>query len=92
MAKLIKEISVFFPAYNVEDQIEDTVEKAYEVVPKVAKKFEIIVVNDGSTDKTSGKLEKLSKKHSDLRVIIHKKNRGYGAALKSGFYGSKYSV
>lgn len=91
MAKLVKEISVFFPAYNVESQIEETVENAYKVVPRLAEKFEVIVVNDGSTDGTSNKLDGLSKRHKDLRIILHEVNRGYGAAFKSGFYGAKYS-
>lgn len=91
MAKLIKEISVFFPAYNVEGQIVETVDKAFKVVPRLAERYEISVINDGSTDGTGDKLKKLSKKHKDLKIILHEKNRGYGAALKSGFYGAKYS-
>ncbi len=90
MKKIIKEISVFFPAYNLETQIKDTVEKAFTVVPKIAEKYEIIVINDGSRDKTSIVLSKLLKKYKNLRIITHKVNRGYGGALKSGFYGSKF--
>ncbi len=92
MTKLTKEISVFFPVYNLEAQVEKTVSNAFRVVPKLAQKYEIIVVNDGSTDKTSQKLKKISLKYPSLKVINHSKNRGYGAALKSGFYNSKYSL
>ena len=89
--KKIKELSVFFPAYNLETQIESTVGSAFKVVPKLADKYEVIVVNDGSKDATGGILSKLTKKYKNLRIITHKVNRGYGAALKSGFYNSKYN-
>jgi len=91
MAKLIKEISVFFPAYNLETKIEKTVKNAFSMVPKLAERYEIIVINDGSKDKTGEVLKRLKSKYKNLRIITHKVNKGYGAALKSGFYGSKYS-
>jgi glycosyltransferase involved in cell wall biosynthesis len=91
MAKLIKEISVFFPAYNLETKIEKTVKEAFIVIPKLAGKYEIMVVNDGSNDKTGNVLSSLKSKYKKLKVITHKVNRGYGGALKSGFYNSKYS-
>jgi glycosyltransferase involved in cell wall biosynthesis len=90
MSKLINELSVFFPAYNLEGQIENTVEYAFNVIPKLVDRYEIIVINDGSKDKTGRILTKLSSKYSNLRVITHEINRGYGAALKSGFYNAKY--
>jgi glycosyltransferase involved in cell wall biosynthesis len=83
-------LSVFFPAYNEEDNIARTVEKAFAVIPTIAKEFEIIVVNDGSTDKTAQHLKELSDKYKNLRVITHQANRGYGASLKSGFVSAKY--
>jgi len=90
MTKLVKQISVFFPAYNLESQIADTVNKAFQVVPKISENYEIIVIEDGSRDKTSNVLLRLKKKYPKLRIITHETNRGYGAALKSGFYNSKY--
>ena len=91
MNRAIEELSVFFPAYNLESQIEKTVIRAFEEVPKYVKSYEIIVVNDGSTDKTSLVLSNLKKLYPDLRVINHSLNKGYGGALKSGFYNSKYA-
>src|SRR4030043_2129540 len=90
MAKNINELSVFFPAYNLEGQIENTVESAFIAIPKLVDKYEIIVVNDGSRDKTGRVLSKLSLKYPNLKIITHKINKGYGAALKSGLYGAKY--
>lgn len=88
--KKLKELSVFFPAYNEEANIETTVTKAAKILPKIASKWEIIVVNDGSKDKTGEIVEDLIKKIKNLRMITHTPNRGYGGALKSGFYNSQY--
>lgn len=86
----LKELSLFFPAYNEEANLADTVEKAIPTLKKIADRYEIIIVNDGSKDKTGEVAEKLAKKYSFIRVITHSPNQGYGAALRSGFYNSKY--
>ncbi len=88
--KQIEEISVFFPAYNEEANIKETVTKAEKVLNKIAEKYEIIVVDDGSKDNTSKIVKKLSKKNKKIKLIEHEKNKGYGAALISGFKNSKY--
>ena len=88
--KTIDKLSVFFPAYNEEKQIKKTVEKAVRVLNKVAGAWEIIIVNDGSSDNTLEVANKLAGNNPKIRVINHEKNRGYGAAFKSGFYGAKY--
>jgi len=90
---LFSELSVFFPAYNEEKNIKSTVLDAIRVLNNVAKKWEIIVIDDGSKDKTGEIVRELVKENSkyNLRLIIHIPNRGYGAALKSGFYNASYS-
>src|SRR3989344_4956383 len=90
MAKLIPELSVFFPAYNEEKNIENTVRKAKKILEETADEWEIIVVNDGSKDRTGEISESLGRQDPRIRVITHSPNRGYGAALKSGFYNSRY--
>ncbi len=85
----VKKLSVFFPAYNEEVALEETIEKAERVLKKIAEKYEIIIVDDGSRDRTGEIADKLAKK-KNIRVIHHSRNRGYGAALKSGFYKAKY--
>lgn len=87
-----KKLSVFFPAYNEEASIEETATKAVAVLNKVARKWEIIVVNDGSSDKTGKIVEKLIEEEPRIRMITHTPNRGYGAALKTGFYNAKYDL
>lgn len=86
----LNELTVFFPAYNEEKNIKSTVTKAAKILPDVAKKWEIIVVNDGSKDKTGEIVEGLIKKNKNIRMITHTPNQGYGAALKSGFYNASY--
>ncbi len=86
----IKEISAFFPAYNEEGNIENTVLKANKVLEKMADKYEIIVVDDGSKDKTREIVRELSSKNNKIRLITHKKNSGYGSAVRSGFKNCKY--
>lgn len=91
MAKIIEELSVFFPTYNEEDSIRTTVGDARKVLEAIADRWEIIIVNDGSNDNTYEIAQKLSEKDKGIRVINHEPNRGYGAALKSGFYNCQYS-
>jgi glycosyltransferase involved in cell wall biosynthesis len=86
----IKKLSVFFPAYNEEANIGKTVTQAAAVLEKVAEDWEILVVDDGSQDKTRQIVERLTKEDKRVKVITHKVNRGYGGALKTGFKNTKY--
>ncbi len=83
-------LSLFFPAYNEEDNIEQSVMQADAILKEVAKTYEIIVVNDGSKDKTGPIADQLSKKNSHVRVVHHPKNQGYGAAVYSGLHAARY--
>lgn len=85
----INSLSVFFPAYNEEENIKKTVNDAKEVLEKVAEKWEIIVVNDGSKDRTGQIAGELTRKDKRIRVI-NQENQGYGGALKTGFKNAKY--
>ena len=89
MAKKLSSISVFFPAFNDEKTIGGLVKEVFEILPSIAQKYEVIVINDGSIDGTAQVLEKLAKKYKDFKVVTHEKNCGYGGALKSGFKATK---
>lgn len=89
--KLVDKISVFFPAYNEEKCLEKTVQKADKILQKIAGDYEIIIINDGSKDKTGEIADKLASQNKKIRAIHHFPNQGYGAALRSGFYNAKYS-
>ena len=78
-------ISVFFPAYNDEASIGGLVNEALALLPALTDDFEVIVVDDGSTDGTAHVLEGLARADPRLRVVSHGVNRGYGAALRTGF-------
>jgi glycosyltransferase involved in cell wall biosynthesis len=84
--KFTSGISVFFPAYNDAASLPLLLERTFETLRRVAVDYEVIVVNDGSTDDTAEVLEHLLRKYAPfLRVLTHAGNRGYGAALRSGF-------
>ena len=88
---LIDQLSVFFPCYNEEKNIENTVSKTIPILNKITKKWEIILINDGSKDNTAKVLQKIKNQYPrQVKIITHNPNRGYGAALKSGLYNSKY--
>lgn len=78
-------ISVFFPAFNDAGSIEDLVGTALEILPTLTNDYEVIVVNDGSTDSTAAVLEQLSRSEPQVRIIHHERNLGYGAAIRTGF-------
>ncbi len=83
-------LSVFFPAYNEEANIAKSVEKATAAIQKLTQTYEIIVVNDGSKDKTGAIAEDLAKHDKHVKVIHHNPNQGYGAAVWSGIQASQY--
>jgi glycosyltransferase involved in cell wall biosynthesis len=83
-------LSVFFPCYNEELNIERLTLEALEVLGPLVKEYEILIVDDGSRDKTGFIAQSLSEQHEKVRVVNHRQNRGYGAALISGFRASSY--
>ena len=75
--------SVIVPCYNEAGGISSTIERLMAALSKV-KAFEVIVVDDGSDDGTGQVIESLRTRYPTLSIIRHNRNRGYGAALKSG--------
>jgi len=78
-------LSIFFPCHNEEANVERVVSSALELAPRVADDFEVIVVDDGSADRTAEIAEALARENPRVRLVRHERNRGYGAALKTGF-------
>lgn len=83
-------ISVFFPCYNDSHSIAQLVIDSFSTLKKITNKFEVIVIDDGSTDNSRNVLNNLLKEYRQLKVIYHKKNKGYGGALQTGFHIAKY--
>jgi glycosyltransferase involved in cell wall biosynthesis len=78
-------LSVFFPAYNDAGTIASLVMTAHMTAETLTPDFEVIVINDGSVDRTADILDELARVYPRLRVVHHARNRGYGGALRSGF-------
>ena len=89
---MIKDLSLFFPLFNEEGNVENIVKKAKIVLEGLKIKYEIILVNDGSSDNTEKVINRLASKDTNIVAINHPKNLGYGEALKSGFYNAKYDT
>ena len=89
MNAAVEAISVFFPCYNDEATIARMVEVAVATLARVGViDAEVIVVNDGSSDRSAAILAELEAREPLLRVVTHEHNRGYGGALLSGFAAS----
>jgi glycosyltransferase involved in cell wall biosynthesis len=81
-------LSLVLPAYNEEDNIEIVVRQAISVLPEYTEDFEIVVVNDGSRDRTAEIINRLAAEDPRVRPVHHASNQGYGGAVKSGFKAS----
>jgi glycosyltransferase involved in cell wall biosynthesis len=78
-------LTVFFPAFNDAGTIASLVIRAVQVAGRLTHDYEVIVVNDGSTDATASVADELARTYPRVRVIHHPENRGYGGALRTGF-------
>ncbi len=78
-------LSVFFPAYNDSGTIASLVITALQSAPRLTPDYEVIVVNDGSSDSTAQILNELARVYPQLKIVTHEVNLGYGGALRSGF-------
>ena len=77
-------LTFFFPAYNEEENVERTVQLALEQIGPMVESLEVLIVDDGSSDRTPQLADQLAA--ADPRVRVHHQpNRGYGGALKAGF-------
>ena len=78
-------LSIFFPAYNDAGTIASLVIRALQVAERLTDDYEVIVVNDGSSDATREIVDELTRTYPHVRAIHHERNRGYGGALQTGF-------
>jgi len=87
----ISELSLFLPCHNEAENLDALVAEALSALPALAERYEVILVDDGSTDGTPAVAVRLQSAHvNTVRVIRHETNRGYGGALRSGFGGARY--
>lgn len=88
---MTEHFSVIVPCFNEEDSIRDTVEFLYRKIGQDSA-FELIVVDDGSTDGTPQALDAVSFDYPELRIFRHNTNKGYGAALKTGISRASHAL
>lgn len=84
-ARIPGSLTLVLPAHNEAENIDIVVRQALKILPAFTDDFEIIVVNDGSRDETGNIINGLAAEDARIRPIHHPRNRGYGAALTSGF-------
>jgi glycosyltransferase involved in cell wall biosynthesis len=78
-------ISVFLPAYNEEENIERAVRTSVEVLSSITDNYEVLVIDDCSTDRTPQIAEALARENPKVKVIHHQKNTRLGGAIRTGF-------
>jgi glycosyltransferase involved in cell wall biosynthesis len=89
----VDRLSYFFPAHNEAENLGPLVDEALEVLPTLARTFEIVIVDDGSRDDTPEMADGLAAAHPDVvRAVHHPTNLGYGAALRSGLRAARYEL
>ena len=85
-------LSIVLPAFNEEGCIEECVKRCLASGERLASALEVIVVDDGSSDETRRIVTGLSAEDPRVRTLHHAKNRGYGAALKSGLFAARHEL
>jgi glycosyltransferase involved in cell wall biosynthesis len=83
--KKLQSITAFFPAFNDAATIPSMVISVLLTLQKLTDDYEVVVVNDGSQDHTGQMLEELARLYPQVRIVTHPQNKGYGAALTTGF-------
>jgi glycosyltransferase involved in cell wall biosynthesis len=89
---LTEAVSLFFPMFNEERNISRAVESALTVLEASGRECEVIVVDDGSRDDTGAIADRLAAADCRVKVVHHPENRGYGAALRSGFAAARHPL
>jgi len=88
----IQRISLIMPAFNESAGISEAIAEAHESLAGLGYEFEILVVDDGSSDATAAIVADLSATWNRVRLLAHSRNLGYGAALRTGFLAARYDL
>ena len=87
-----KKISIVIPIYNEQRNIKKSIKKIRDFLKKNFKKFEIIIVESGSTDGSNKICQEVVKKNKNIKLIKEKTRNGFGSALKKGFQNSSGEI
>jgi dolichol-phosphate mannosyltransferase len=89
---LIPELSVVLPVFNHESQLPTTISEATSALDSVCGDWELIVIDDGSTDSSAEILQRLASEDPRLRVLTQPKSLGYGTAIRRGFDAARFLI
>ncbi len=78
------QLSLIFPVFDEEQNLGELLDAALRIAPRLAADFEVLVVDDGSRDRSGAIIDAWSRTHPSVRRLSHAANRGYGAALRTG--------
>lgn len=87
-----RQLTLVMPAYNEASGIQTAVAEAHEALAGLDYEFEIVVVDDGSTDDTAARVRDVAELRPAVRLVGHVVNRGYGAALRTGFESARFPL
>ena len=82
-------VSFVLPAYNEEANVGKAVDDTLAIAARHCSAFEVIVVDDGSSDRTADVVADRADRHPEVRLVQHPTNLGYGQALRSGFAAAR---
>jgi len=85
-------VSLFFPVYKDERTVRMVAQKALDLLSSLGGPYEVIIVDDGSPDRSGEIADELSREHPEIRVVHHPKNLGYGAAVRTGIEASRHEI
>jgi dolichol-phosphate mannosyltransferase len=92
MVNALRRISLVLPAYNEAAAIGHSLEEAYQALIDSGREFEILIIDDGSTDNTAEIVTEYAERYPAIRLVRHATNLGYGAALRTGFESATYEL
>jgi len=85
-------LSIIIPAYNEEENIRRIDKELKSVLDLLGEEYEIIIINDGSNDRTKEEIIKLKEKDSKIKLLNHEKNKGMGMAVRNGIKAAKGEI
>ena len=86
----LSSVSFFCPAYHDEKNLPVLIPRVHAFLSEIANEFEILIIEDGSPDKTGEVADGFAVQYKEVRVIHHPKNLGYGATIRDGFLHSHF--
>jgi glycosyltransferase involved in cell wall biosynthesis len=85
-------VSLFFPVYRDENTVRVVADKALRLLASLGVEHEVVIVDDGSPDRSGAIADELAREHAAIRVVHHPRNLGYGSAVRSGIAASRYDL